>query len=68
MTHTYAIAEVSQSTYDEIRAILLPDGHHHIHRGEDGEVLDMHGIGLRAMKVVDDNKYLDEFLKRCCDR
>ncbi len=49
MTHTYAIAEVSRSAYDEIRAILIDAGYQQaIHRDGNSEVLDMHGIALRA--------------------
>lgn len=49
MTHTYAIAEVSQSAYNEIRAVLVEAGYQHaIHDNLGDEVLDMHGIALRA--------------------
>jgi hypothetical protein len=45
-THTYAIAEVSRATYDEIRAVLVAAGYQQaVHDDSDGEVLDMHGIG-----------------------
>lgn len=49
MTNSYAIAEVSKATYDEIRAILLDAGYQQaIHRDGETETLDMHGIALRA--------------------
>lgn len=57
MTHTYVIAEVSQAAYDEIRAILVEAGYQDaIHDlvetdNSEHEVLDTHGIGLRA-KVI----------------
>lgn len=50
-THTYAIADISQEAYDEIRKILVDAGYHHsIHDEAEGEVLDMHGVALRAVK------------------
>lgn len=55
MTHTYTIVEVTSSTYEEIRAVLIAAGYQHaIHKDEaggDGEVLDMHGgIALRVKR------------------
>jgi hypothetical protein len=49
-THTYAILEVSPATYREIRAKLLSVDYGHAiqHERGDGEVIDMHGIALRA--------------------
>ncbi len=54
-THTYAIADVSETTYNEIRALLVEAGYqqalHQSTSGEgegEGEVLDMHGIALRC--------------------
>lgn len=43
-THTFAGLEVSQGTYDEIRAKLEAAGYHHAF-AESGAI-DMHGIGL----------------------
>ena len=55
MTHTYAIAEVTSSTYEEIRAILIAAGYQQAIRKDgvdgDSEVLDMHGIALQAKRV-----------------
>lgn len=46
-THTFALLEVSQSTYDEIAAKLKDAGYEHVFIDE-GEyiALDMHGIGI----------------------
>lgn len=48
-THTYAIMDVSASTYDEIRAALEEAGYRDsIHGGRGtSDILDMHGIALR---------------------
>ena len=51
VTHTYAIMEVSQETFDEIRAKLLEAGYDdqiHPTRYLAIELLDMHGIALQA--------------------
>ena len=49
MTYTYAILDVSQRTYDEIRAKLNAAGWQQaIHEYDADEVLDMHGIALRV--------------------
>lgn len=46
-THTYAKLVVSPATYDEVRGKLLAAGYEHALLSEDdGEVIDMHGIGL----------------------
>lgn len=47
-THTFAIMEVSQSTYDEIRAKLLEADYDHAvwEEGDDGTLLNMSGIAL----------------------
>lgn len=50
-THTYVIMKVNPDSYAEIRLKLeKADYHHAIHdtNGEDGVVLDMHGIALAA--------------------
>ncbi len=47
MTHTYAVLEVSQAVYDEIRAKLEAAGYDHAFH-EDPDVIDMHGIALQA--------------------
>ena len=47
MTHTYALMEVSQNTFDEIKQKLQEAGYTHaILREEPNEHLDMHGIAL----------------------
>src|SRR5271167_4061253 len=45
MTHTYALLEVSASTYDEIYSKLLTAGYEHAF---DRGTIDMSGIGLVA--------------------
>ena len=53
MSYTYAILEVSQAAYDEIRQKLEQAGYQHaFHRESDGEVVDMHGIALRITDRV----------------
>jgi hypothetical protein len=48
-THTYAVLEVSQATYDEIAGKLAEAGYDHAFHVDDGRVLvDMHGIALAA--------------------
>ena len=48
-TYTYAILEVSRVVYDEVRLKLVAAGYESsIDRDSDGEVIDMHGIALRA--------------------
>jgi len=50
MTYTYALMDVSESTYNEIKKKLEDAGYQHaLHddRDGDGVVLDMHGIALR---------------------
>lgn len=47
-THTYAILEVSETAYEEIKAKLEAAGYQHaFHEDrEHGVVIDMHGIAL----------------------
>lgn len=53
MTHTYAILDVSKECYAEVRRLLEAAGYEHAFQERpDGEVIDMHGIALRA-KVSD---------------
>lgn len=49
-THTYAVLDVSPEAYAEIRRRLEEAGYAHAFddRNEGGEVIDMHGIALRA--------------------
>lgn len=54
-TYTYAIVPVSQTTYDEIRAILVKNGYTHqihiktvYHWEDETEVIDMHGLALEV--------------------
>lgn len=51
-THTYAILEISQAAYDEIRGALKAAGYEHTfheYTDKDGgyEVIDMQGIGIK---------------------
>ena len=51
MTYTYALLLVSHEAYDEIRAKLAEAGYEHaFDQTDEGEVIDMHGIALRAEK------------------
>lgn len=48
-THTYSVLDISASAYEEIRDLLKDAGYHHaIISKERGEVIDMHGIAVRA--------------------
>lgn len=48
-TRTYALLDVSPAVYDEIREKLKAAGYDEaFHRDDDREVIDMHGIALRA--------------------
>lgn len=50
MTYTYAILDVSPEFYREVRELLKAAGYEHAFNdaGHDGEVIDMHGIAIRA--------------------
>jgi hypothetical protein len=49
VTHTYAVLEVPGAVYAAVRALLnRVDYTHAVQKDRDGEVLDMHGIALRA--------------------
>lgn len=49
MTYTYAILDVAPEVYLQVRALLEHAGYQHaFHADRDGEVIDMHGIALRA--------------------
>ena len=49
MTYTYAILDVSANAYREIREKLAAAGYQHAFADQgDGEVIDMHGIALKA--------------------
>lgn len=59
-THTYAVMEVSEQTFLEIKNKLLAAGYQHaIHGGQDDGtlVVEMHGIALKAeqpeVKIVE---------------
>jgi hypothetical protein len=61
MTYTYAILEVSQAAYEEIRKLLTAAGYDHAfhHTHDDGQVfdvIDMHGIGLKAGVQADGDR------------
>lgn len=46
-TRTYALLQVSTSTYAEIRGLLKAAEYEHAFHSDDGrEVIDMHGIAL----------------------
>jgi hypothetical protein len=48
-TYTYAILEVGSEFYREVREKLEAAGYTHaFHADTEGEVIDMHGIALRA--------------------
>lgn len=49
-THTYAVLNVSQQTYDEIRSKLQTAAYDHAFH-EDGKI-DMHGIALQADGLI----------------
>ena len=49
MTYTYAVLDVPPVVYAAVRALLArADYQHTFHKDEEGEVIDMHGIALRA--------------------
>lgn len=49
MTHTYAVLEVSDAAYQEIRRKLEAAGYQQAFHGKsDEEVIDMHGIALKS--------------------
>jgi hypothetical protein len=49
MTHTFAVLAVPGSVYAAVRALLTQAGYDHaFHEGTDGEVIDLHGIALKA--------------------
>lgn len=53
-THTYAILEVSQATYDEIKEGLEKAEYNHAFHRESSEriVIDMHGIAVAADPTI----------------
>jgi hypothetical protein len=49
MTYTYAVLDVPRAVYAAVRALLdAADYQHAFHADTEGEVIDMHGIALRA--------------------
>jgi hypothetical protein len=51
MTHTYAVLDVPRAVYAAVRALLQRAGYDHTFQSsqvEGAEVIDMHGIALRA--------------------
>lgn len=56
-THTYAILEVPKTTYDEIHTRLKVAGYDHAFHED---VIDMHGIALRAMEP----NFIEDLLSR----
>jgi hypothetical protein len=58
-TRTFAIMEVSQAVYDEIKAKLEAAGYEDaVHTSGDGVVLDLHGIAL-ALEPVEPRRQLN---------
>lgn len=57
-THTYAILEVDETTYADVRARLAAVGYEHTFHEErkHGEVIDMHGIALAAVTMASQNE------------
>lgn len=52
-THTFAILEVNESTFQEIKLILQSSGYSYLFiQEDDGLVINMHGIGLKQ-KISD---------------
>lgn len=48
-THTYAVLDVPPTVYAAVRALLRRAEYSHaIHQQPDGEVIDLHGLALRA--------------------
>lgn len=47
-THTYVELEVSQKTYDEIKAVLKAADYHHLFMEDD--CIDMQGIAIKRIK------------------
>ncbi len=66
MTYTYALMDVSESTYNEIKKKLEDAGYQHAFHDDhdgDGMVLDMHGIALKlesSSPVPNPNKRIEE--------
>jgi hypothetical protein len=51
VTYTYAVLDVPDSVYQDIRRRLVEAGYEHVFDKCDGrEVMDMHGIALRSPK------------------
>lgn len=49
VTHTYAVLDVTQEFYREVRELLKAAGYEHAFNADaEGEVIDMHGIAIRA--------------------
>lgn len=54
MTYTYALVDVSPSSYAEVKAVLLRAGYEEsVHRDAGEEVLDMRGLALRQALPVE---------------
>lgn len=50
MTHTYAVLDVSRATFDDVKRRLTDAGYEHTFHDD---VIDMHGIALRAVDTPD---------------
>ena len=57
VTHTYAIMEVSASTYQEIRKILEEAGYQLAF--EDDGVIDLHGLALKKNETEEPDKNVE---------
>lgn len=53
MTHSFVIMQISQAAYDEIKATFLAAGYDDVFIADrNGEIADMHGIGVQANKFA----------------
>lgn len=56
-THTFALLELSESAFDEIKEKLKEAGYEHAFMEEDGKLtIDMHGIGVTMGKEIEIRK------------
>jgi hypothetical protein len=49
-THTLATLEVSESTFNEIKKLLLDAGYDHVFLDNE-EIIDMQGIGIKKLEI-----------------
>jgi hypothetical protein len=56
-THTYAVMEISQSAFDEIKQKLEAAGYQHaIHDDDDKLLIDMHGIAVSPIDEIEEKR------------